>query len=100
MSDVDHEHGTRDISKTVARKALRKLRAKQAGPRGVLFGLGMFGLIGWSIAVPTLTGIAAGLWLDRHFPNKVSWTITLLFAGIVLGCFNAWRWIKKERPTQ
>lgn len=83
------------FSHQVERKALRHIRARRE-QHSVWFGLGMFGLIGWSIAVPTLGGIALGIWLDEHWPGEVSWTLTLLFAGLMLGCVNAWRWVKHE----
>ncbi len=54
------------------------------------------GLIGWSVVIPTLLGAALGIWLDRHFPGSHSWTLALLVAGLVIGCFNAWRWVAKE----
>ena len=80
----------------VGRKATRKMRARKGTDKGAWFWLGMFGLVGWSVAVPTVIGIAAGVWLDHKFPGRVSWTLTLLFAGVALGCFNAWYWVKQE----
>jgi ATP synthase protein I len=74
----------------------RKLRARAEGRRAVWFGLGMFGLVGWSVAIPSLLGLAFGLWLDSRFPGRVSWTLTFLIIGVALGSFNAWRWIKQE----
>lgn len=29
----------------------------------------MFGIIGWAVAIPTLIGVAVGIWLDRHYPS-------------------------------
>ena len=60
------------------------------------FGLGMMGLIGWSVAIPTLLGAALGMWLDRHYPGKHAWTLALLVAGLSIGCLNAWHWVAKE----
>jgi ATP synthase protein I len=57
----------------------------------------MFGMIGWSVAVPTILGLALGLWLDRHWPLHFSWTLTLLLIGVALGCLNAWFWVSRER---
>src|SRR5674476_1537700 len=79
----------------VGAKAARKLRARRS-TQGVWFGLGMMGLIGWSVVVPTLAGAALGLWLDRHHPGQHSWTLTLLIVGLVLGCGNAWAWVAKQ----
>ncbi len=56
----------------------------------------MFGLVGWSVAIPTLIGIAVGVWLDRRWPGQVSWTLTFLIIGVALGCLNAWYWVKQE----
>jgi len=85
-----------DFANQVATKATRKLKAQRNSTPGVWFGLGMMGLIGWSIAVPTLLGAALGLWLDQHYPGERSWTLALLVAGLTLGCVNAWLWLDKE----
>ena len=80
----------------VGAKAARKLKARRNSAQGVWFGLGMMGLIGWSVAVPTLLGAALGIWLDQHHPGKHAWTLALLVAGLAIGCFNAWHWVAKE----
>lgn len=80
----------------VGAKATRKLKARRNSTQGVWFGLGMMGLIGWSVVVPTLLGAALGLWLDKHYPGGRSWTLALLVAGLTLGCLNAWLWVSKE----
>jgi len=90
------ESGSGEISAEISRKAERKLKARQQRKRGVWFGLGMFGLVGWAVAIPTVLGIALGLWLDENFQGRVSWTVTLLFIGVVLGCLNAWFWVRRE----
>jgi ATP synthase protein I len=74
----------------------RKLKSRAEGRRAAWFGLGMFGLVGWSVAVPTVAGLAVGLWLDAHYPTRVSWTLTFLVIGVALGCVNAWYWVKQE----
>ena len=80
----------------VGAKAARKLRAKRNATPGVWFGLGMMGLIGWSVVVPTLLGAALGIWLDQRYPGGRSWTLALLVAGLMIGCFNAGHWVVKE----
>ena len=79
----------------VAAKVARKLKAR-ASNQGVWFGLGMMGLVGWSVVVPTLLGAALGIWLDKHHPGKHAWTLALLVAGLAIGCLNAWHWVAKE----
>jgi ATP synthase protein I len=58
----------------VGAKAARKLKARRNPAAGVWFGLGMMGLIGWSVTVPTLLGAALGIWLDQHHPGRHAWT--------------------------
>ncbi len=72
------------------------LKARRNPGRNVWFGLGMFGLVGWSIAIPTLIGIAVGVWLDRVWPTPFSWTLTCLFVGVATGCWIAWYWVQRE----
>lgn len=85
------------LSEKVGARELRKLRARSTRDRTLWLGLGMFGVIGWSIVVPTVMGIVLGLWLDRRWPSDFSWTLALLLAGVTLGCLNAWYWVSNER---
>lgn len=89
-----------ELREAVDRKAARKLRARRRGEQSAWFGLGMFGLVGWAVAGPTLLGVAFGVWLDRRWPGTPSWTLTLLFVGIALGCLNAWYWVKRESEKE
>lgn len=101
MSDTPAATGGREpgeeFDRAVRSKERRRLEARLHRERSPWFGLGMFGLVGWSVALPTLAGIAVGVWLDRRIPMEFSWTLTLMFAGLVLGCLNAWRWLELER---
>jgi ATP synthase protein I len=84
-----------EFGREIGAQADRKLKARR-NPAGVWFGLGMMGLIGWSVVVPTLLGAGAGVWLDKRHPGTHSWTLALLIAGLVLGCANAWRWVDQQ----
>lgn len=92
-TDADSE-----FAKQVGKRETRKIRARRTRDRrSVWFGLGMFGIVGWSVAIPTLIGVIVGLWIDTQWPSRFSWTLMLLFIGVVLGCINAWYWVTKER---
>ena len=86
-----------DFSDKIETKARRKLKAKSE-PRSIWFGMGMFGVVGWAVATPTLLGIAVGVWIGQRWPSRFSWTLMLLFIGVVLGCLNAWFWVSQEGP--
>ncbi len=73
-----HEDETSLIGQ-IARKAARKLAAQRSDP-GAWFGLGMFGMVGWSVALPTVCG-------------------ALLVAGLVLGCAVAWHWVSSQNAA-
>jgi len=77
-------------------KVKRILKAQQNDKKSIWFGLGMMGIVGWTIAVPTLAGVALGIWLDKKYPESLSWTLSCLILGLVLGCLIAWHWILKE----
>jgi ATP synthase protein I len=93
----DHEQKYRsDLEKDVSAKEKRKLEARRGEHRTIWFGLGTFGLVGWSVTIPALVGIAIGSQIDSHIPSRFSWTLMLLVLGVALGCLNAWRWIVRE----
>ena len=99
MRDKSESKSAQDgtaLSREVGAKAARKLKARRNFTPGVWFGLGMMGLVGWSVAVPTLLGAALGIWLDKRHPGGHSWTLALLVAGLSIGCLNAWFWVAKE----
>lgn len=85
-----------EFQQQIKSKSARKLQARRQQDRSILFNLGVIGLVGWSITIPTLIGIAIGVWIDRRFPSQYSWTLMMLFIGLVLGCLNAWFWVQQE----
>lgn len=90
--DDDHQK----LSKQIGEKEARRMKARRQHT-SVWFGLGTFGVIGWSVAIPTLLGLLIGAWIDTNWPSRFSWTLMLLLVGIILGCLNAWYWIERER---
>ena len=88
----------KDFEHQISRKSDRKIKARKEA-KNIWFGLGMFGMVGWSVAIPTLLGIGLGIWIDTHSQSKYSWTLMLLIIGVALGCFNAWYWISKESQS-
>lgn len=83
------------FSRQIANKEKRKLKAMR-NKSSVWFGLGMMGMVGWSIVVPAVVGALGGIWLDKRYPQSFSWTLTLLFAGLITGSVIAWYWVDKE----
>lgn len=86
-----------DETEAITRKARRMEEARKKRSESAWFGLGMFGMVGWSVAVPTVLGVLLGMWIDRRWPSPYSFTLMFLLAGLALGCFSAWRWVSQER---
>lgn len=85
-----------EYSRRISVKATRKLEAKNSGENKVWVGLGMMGMIGWSVVLPTLLGVALGSWIDRKYHSSYSWTLMMLVLGLLIGCLNAWHWVMRE----
>ncbi len=94
--ETDTHNKDDNFSSRIAEKEKRKLKALREKNGSVWFGLGMFGMVGWSVAVPALLGALLGIWLDKHYPETFSWTLTFLIIGLFTGSIIAWYWVTKE----
>lgn len=83
-------------SQQVGESESRRIRALRSQVPSVWAGLGMMGLVGWSLTIPTLACAALGMWLDHRYPGKHNWTLALIVAGLAIGCLNAWHWVANE----
>lgn len=94
---MDHkkQSNEEEFLEKIKTNSAKKIKSQEEGNE-IMFGLGLFGIVGWSIAIPTVMGIALGVFLDNRFTQSFSWTITLLFVGVILGSYNAWHWIKEK----
>lgn len=92
----DRNERERHLAATLEAKAERKARARREGDRTLWLGLGTFGLVGWSVMIPAVLGIAAGIWLDARHDGRISWVLTGLVTGVMVGCLNAWYWIRRN----
>jgi len=81
----------------IERKAERKMRHRHGRSNTLWFGLGTMGIVGWSIVVPVILGIMAGLYLDEQTSVSFSWTLTGLLVGVVVGSLNAWFWVSRKQ---
>ena len=97
MAENEQKQGE-ELPKIVEEKCRRRLKAQKEGEHPIFFGLGMFGVVGWTIAIPTVAGVFIGRWLDagKGEGSTISWTLTFMFAGLIFGAFGAWRWMNKE----
>lgn len=86
----------RELENTVSKKINKRLWVQKQKPI-VLKAFSLFGLIGWSVAVPVAAMAYLGLWVDKKYPSEnISYTLYFVLFGLVAGCYNAYRWLKKE----
>ena len=78
--------------------AVRRQAERQRRRDGLNFwqGLSLVGAVGWMVSLPAVFGALLGRWLDRHYGSGIFWTLSLLFAGVTLGCASAWRHVQRE----
>lgn len=84
------------LRRIVLRKSIQRERARRTGTDTIWSWMGTFGLVGWTVAVPTLLGVALGVFLDRRTGGSISFTITFLVVGAAVGATMAWYWIRRE----
>jgi ATP synthase protein I len=48
------------------------------------------------IALPAVGGALLGRWVDGRYETGIFWTLSLLTAGLALGCVAAWRAMNRE----
>lgn len=82
------------LVKGVRMRGARHRRGLREGEPSVARRLAQIGVLGWIIVVPMLIGIFLGRWLDRVFHSGLFWTGPLLLAGLALGCWSAWKWMR------
>lgn len=88
----------KDMQKVISKKINRRLCLKNK-KHSILRAFSLFGLVGWSIGVPTIIFAYLGLFLDEKFPVSFSYTLYFVLLGLGLGCYNAWKWLKKEQSV-
>ena len=82
------------MTDVVLEDAVRKRREREEQARherSFAQNLAMIGALGWLIVTPTLVGLFAGRWLDRVLGSGITFSSALLFAGVALGGWLAWK---------
>ena len=92
MPEKHQEH----LPEIIRPKVDQRLKAAKEKRGSLFFGIGMFGTVGWTIAIPTVLATLLGRWLDNLHHGPISWTLTCLLIGMATGCLVAWRWITRE----
>ncbi|HVP47575.1 MAG TPA: AtpZ/AtpI family protein [Bryobacteraceae bacterium] len=88
---------TERMMEQVELRAGRMIRGRKRGYRNYWRAVALVGLVGWTVVVPMLIGIAVGTWIDHSWPSRFSWTLMLMVGGLGFGCMNAWNRVKEAQ---
>lgn len=99
MTEPENQQKKEGFADKIQEKSTRKIRARKEKHKGLWYGLGMFGLVGWSVSIPTILFLVLGIWIDSTYHSPYSWTLMMLIFGISIGCWNAWYWVKNESKS-
>ena len=87
----------KDDPQDFQRRVKRRVQRLQKKRKMSLWqGLGVIGMVGWSVVLPTMLGLALGHWLDGVAPARFSWGLSAMMGGLMLGCASAWHWVDQE----
>lgn len=81
----------RPLRDAVRLRRERRERGRRDAERSLAQNLATIGVLGWTIVLPGLLGIALGRWLDRALGTGITITSALVFVGLGIGCALAWR---------
>ena len=87
----------RKMAAGIGRAGKRKEEYRRQGDRAFWSSLAFIGMVGWGVALPSLMAALLGVWLEKKFGLGIRWTLSLLVAGVGLGCWNAWHAINQDR---
>ncbi len=82
--------------RAVGNKARRIMRLKRTKEMSLWGGLSQMGLVGWSIAAPSLLGLFLGWLIDKRLDGGNRATLSLFIVGLGFGCFSVLSWACRE----
>jgi ATP synthase protein I len=91
MAKEEANRNNNSLAGPVRQQRARRERWRREGEWPLGHNLALIGVLGWLVVTPTLIGIFIGRWLDRAVDGGIFWTVSLLFAGVCLGCWLAWK---------
>ncbi len=85
----------RRLREQLARQAKRQRQAEH-DRSSILAQTVYLGTLGLVLVLPVIVGAYLGRWLDTRLAGySISWTISLIFVGLVVGAFNVWLMIRE-----
>jgi ATP synthase protein I len=78
------------------RKQARRLKQAERERNSWLAQTAYIGTLGLAFVLPVIAGAYLGRWLDARLQGySMSWTISLIFVGVVVGAINVYLMIRE-----
>ena len=75
---------------------VKKLERSKKEQKTILAQTAYLGVLGVIFILPVIIGAYTGVWLDDKFHGfSFSWTISLIFCGIVIGAINVYLFLRE-----
>ncbi|MFT0168404.1 AtpZ/AtpI family protein [Paraburkholderia mimosarum] len=97
MSDPSRE--SNHMARAARDAAQREARGRAQPEPSLGSRLGQMGILGWTIVLPTLAGLAIGHMLDRLFGTRVFFSAPMLMLGAAAGLWFAWKWMRRQERS-
>lgn len=75
----------------IKKRRLRREEEERDAGRSFWRSVGVMGVVGWSVAVPTALGAWFGAWLDTKMDSGHVFFAFFMLTGLVFGCWVAWK---------
>lgn len=84
-----------ELKQRVSKQVARMQQADKDRP-ALLAQTAYLGMLGLLLVVPVIVGAYLGRWLDGLVEGySMRWTLSLIIAGVAVGAFNVYRFIKE-----
>lgn len=85
-----------DLAAAARRSSERAIAGARDPEPSLASRLGQIGVLGWTIVVPLLAGLALGRMVDRALGTHALFTAPLIGLGAAAGLWLAWRWMRRQ----
>ncbi|MEQ9410309.1 MAG: hypothetical protein RIK87_21410 [Fuerstiella sp.] len=90
------DNTTRTDPRAAVHRDSSRLARREQGHRSFWRSLSVLGMVGWPIALGSVGGAILGHFMDNRWAAGVRYTLMLMTAGVLLGCFVAWKTVTQK----
>jgi ATP synthase protein I len=93
---MNKEHDEHQKLRAKVRSSAKKFDKAKKERRTLLAQMAYLGTVGVIFILPVIIGAYLGVWLDNKLRGfSVSWTISLILLGVIIGAINVYLFIKE-----